>query len=331
MTASNLHLIGVDGGGTSTRAVRATLNGHVLARATAGPSNPTSTSLEETAQSLRDVFRSLMESVPPGPVSVCLGLAGVGFSGKDVPVETLTRDMLTQDGWQPVGVSVITDAEAALEAATEGSAGSILIAGTGSVALGRSRQGQSRRVGGWGFMLGDEGSGAWLGRELLRSVAREADGREPDTGLGREVLLALGLSQARDLVTLVYGPPALRAVDFARYAKMALELAHDGHAGAYALVERAAAELCTHVATLWHELSLTPQEPLGLTGGVLHATSPLSDAVGRQVFRDLGVTARPVTLLPVVGALFAAARNVEGTKALRQLAESPEIRAVHFA
>lgn len=330
MNDPGLELIGVDGGGTSTRGLRATPAGQVRAIARGGPSNPTSTSLEETGRTLRTVFRALATDAPPGRVSVCLGLAGVGLSGQREPVRTLAGEILASEGYTPVRVVVITDAEAALEAATEGTAGSILIAGTGSVALGRNDRGESCRVGGWGLTLGDEGSGAWLGRELLHTASREADGREREEGLADRVVRALGLPDVQALVPLVYGPPALRAVDFAGYARLVLDWAAEGEPAARALVERATAELALHVRTLWNRLDLPATAPLGLTGGVLATGSPLGAAVTARVQRDLGVTATPLGRPPAVGALFAAAREAMGAGALRPLAESPHIRDVSF-
>lgn len=330
MSEPSLDLIGVDGGGTSTRGLRATPEGRLVAASRAGPSNPTSTSMEETGQSLRAVFRALAASETPGRVAVCLGLAGVGFSGKREPVESLARTILAGEGFAAVRVTVITDAEAALEAATEGAEGSVLIAGTGSVALGRNRQGDSERVGGWGLTLGDEGSGAWIGRELLRSAARESDGRERASGLSDRVAKALGLANVQALVPLVYGPPPLRAVDFAGFARLALDWAAEGDPTAQDLIDRAAQELSLHVRTLWRRLSLPPEAPLGLSGGILAPASPVAAAVTREIDRCLGVTATPLTLPPAVGALFAAARETHGPGAVRPLAKSPRIRSVSF-
>lgn len=331
MTDQPLTLVGVDGGGTSTRAVRVSLEGHVVALARGGPSNPTSTSLEETVESLRTVFRALAENLEPGPVAVCLGLAGVGFSGRREPVKALTKTLLKEDGWVPLHVRVVTDAEAALEAATEGGPGSVLIAGTGSVALGRNSRGETARAGGWGLTLGDEGSGAWLGRELFRQIAREHDGREPDTGLGPAVIRALGLSDAQALVPLVYGPPALRAIDFAGYAGVVLDLAQSGAPGAIALVERAASELVLAAEALWTTLSLPREAPLGLTGGILGGESPVAKAVSRLLGVRLGVLPHHLTLPPAVGAVLAAAREATNEGTLHLLAESPDVRAVTFS
>jgi len=322
--------IGVDGGGTRTRGVRVAADGSRVAVAQAGASNPTLAGLEPTRASLAAIFEALARSAPPGPVTVCLGLAGVGFSDRGREVEHLARDLLTAAGYAPRHVHVVTDAEIALEAATEGRDGAILIAGTGSVALGRREGHPSVRVGGWGLTLGDEGSGAWLGRELLRRATREHDGRDPDTGLVGWVTRALGLRDAASLVPLVYGPPPLRPADFAEHAQLVFALAEEQHPVATALVAEAARELALHVTALWRRLSLPETAPLALTGGLFSDGSPLWKALRSRLSAELAVTPTPLRLAPAVGAVLAAARAALPPEALPALTQSSALRSVRF-
>lgn len=322
--------IGVDGGGTRTRGIRIAADGTRVAVAQAGASNPTLAGLEQTRASLIQVFETLARAVPPGPVTVCLGLAGVGFSDRRQEVERLARDLLHATGYVPEHVQVVTDAEIALEAATEGGDGAILIAGTGSVALGRRGGHPPVRVGGWGLTLGDEGSGAWLGRELLRRTTREADGRNADTGLVARVTQALGLRDAAALVPLVYGPPPLRPADFAEHARLVFALAAEAHPVATALVAEASRELAQHVIALWRHLALPQAAPLAVTGGLFTDGSPLWDALRRRLSEELAVTATPLRHPPTVGAVFAAARAVLPPEIFQALLASPTLRNVRF-
>ena len=112
------------------------------------------------------------------PAAICLGIAGV-----DRPDDArVVREIMKRIGYK-AKVLVVNDALVALEAGAPDQPGVVVIAGTGSIAYGRNEQNQAARAGGWGYMLGDEGSGYWIGRAALRAVLREADRRGPATQL----------------------------------------------------------------------------------------------------------------------------------------------------
>ena len=134
-----------------------------------------------------------------------LGLAGVQSEADAQRVVDALR--LFTD----VPVAVTDDSEAALIGAFGGSPGIVVIAGTGSIACGRNERGELRRIGGHGFLLGDEGGGYWIGREVMRAVLRADDGSGPQTALTDVVEAAFG-SDLHDVIRRIHSAPADRAL-----------------------------------------------------------------------------------------------------------------------
>jgi glucosamine kinase len=190
-------VVGVDGGATQARALVTDLEGRTRGRATAGaalgrPSEPVA-----VVPGLLALTRSAVEDAGAElPVAaLCCALAGVGREReRDLVERALAGAGVAQR------VRVVTDAEAALHDAFRDGPGIVLIAGTGSVAWGRGPDGRVARAGGWGALLGDEGSGYALGLGALRAVLRAHDGRARPTTLTGAVLRETGLNEAAELV-----------------------------------------------------------------------------------------------------------------------------------
>src|SRR5690606_10986978 len=133
-----------------------------------------------------------------------------------------------------VPLCTATDVEIALTGAHGERRGILILAGTGSVAYGVNAAGESAQVGGWGYLLGGEGSGHWIGMKALQAVVRAADGRAAPTALTDAVLRTLDLKTPRDLIQWIYTPesaaPRTRAV--AQLAPLVLAAADDDAAAA---------------------------------------------------------------------------------------------------
>jgi N-acetylglucosamine kinase-like BadF-type ATPase len=197
-------------------------------------------------------------------------------------------------------VRVVHDAHIALAAGTEAREGIVLIAGTGSVAYGRDASGGEDRVGGWGYLLGDEGSGYEIGRRALTAVLRQFDGRGPQTALTELVLNAYRLPEPTALIPLVYGEQASRE-QVARAARLVFEAAAMGDAVAQSLLEHAAGELASHVVALLQKMNFTAQRVhVVLAGGLFFADSPLQGLLAARLPEH--VELRPGQP-PVLGAL----------------------------
>ena len=173
-----LHVLGIDAGGTKTVCQLADDSGEVLAEARRGGANLQAIGELEVEKVLHDVMEEAIGDLDVSPAAICLGIAGV-----DRPDDArVVRGIMKRIGYK-AKLLVVNDALVALEAGAPDQPGVVVIAGTGSIAYGRNDRNQAARAGGWGYMLGDEGSGYWIGRAALRAVLREADRRGPATQL----------------------------------------------------------------------------------------------------------------------------------------------------
>jgi glucosamine kinase len=190
--------LGVDAGGTGTRAVLVR-DGEVVSRLSEGPLN-----VLLHADALDRLSRLITQS---GATEAGLGLAGVR---SDAEAARIAAELTRRTGSR---VAVGDDAEAALLGAFDGGPGIVVIAGTGSAALGRASDGRTVRVGGHGYLLGDEGGGYWIGNTALRHALRSADLTGPRLP-ALELLLCrhFQVSSVHDIEPLVYAEPTDRAL-----------------------------------------------------------------------------------------------------------------------
>ena len=279
---------GVDGGATRTRAVVLDASGREVGRGEAGSALAEGGRPEAAAGAVADaVAAAARDAGVEGPLAaVWAGLTGMARE----PVRSSVEAALRAAAVAP-RVRVGTDLDAAFHDAFEEGPGLLLLAGTGSVAVGRAEDGRQARVGGWGPWLGDEGSGWAVGLEGLRRVMRAADGRDPATTLAERILERVGLAAAEDLVGWV---AAARRPEVAALAPVVAEAASEGDAVAADVLVEAAEALEAHVAALLEELGPWAHPPtLALAGGLLQPGGPLRAAVeGRAAARRLPLLGR---------------------------------------
>lgn len=264
------HVVGVDGGGSRTRAVLLDGAGGETGRWEGAGSAIDPRAPEEAAARVEAAVRAVAgEAGLPLPVAgLTAGLAGAG----DADLRERVRTALESAGMAR-RVIVETDADAGFRDAFGDGPGILLIAGTGSVACGRAEDGRVDRVGGWGPLLGDEGSGYALGLEALRRVVRSVDGRAPATRLVDGLARALDLLDPRALVVWVAG--ASRA-EVAALVPAVVEAAEDGDLAARELLDEAARTLAHTAAVLRDRLGpWSRPTPLAPMGGLLDPAAPL--------------------------------------------------------
>ncbi len=201
---------------------------------------------------------------------------------------------------------VTHDALPVLAAGTPDGIGVAIISGTGSLAFGRNAAGQTARAGGWGYLIGDEGSGYAIARQALQAVARAWDGRGPQTAIGDRLLAELGLAQPGELIQTVYGRPQDREW-LAGLARVAVAAADEGDPVACQIIDEAAAELATMCWAVANQLEMrTGSSPLHLAmaGGLLANASAARDRVVQRL-RARGFERIEVQLVPdpVAGAV----------------------------
>ncbi len=262
--------LGIDGGGTRTRAVVLDAVGGEVARLE-GPA--TLVDPARPAESVTEVVSvsraaAAQTGLTGSFTAMWAGLAGAGSE----PVRSQVEDALIGHGLA-TRVTVGTDAQAAYFGAFQDEPGILLVAGTGSVALGRGEEGQWSKVGGWGVLLGDEGSGYALAMAGLRGVVRGCDGRGPNTLLEPKVLDGLSLRDPQELIAWV---ARASKRDIAALAPIVCEAAEDGDELATLLVETAIEDLIGHVLTVMRALGPWNGRPrVAMVGGLLADGRPL--------------------------------------------------------
>ena len=270
------YVLGIDAGGTKTVGLLADDQGRVVAEARGGGANlQTQGELE-----VEKVFDGLIETLGRDHTisALCLGIAGV-----DRPHdESVIRGILRRLGYRDA-VRVVNDATIALAAGAPGRVGIVVLAGTGSIAFGADRTGRTARSGGYGFLLADEGSGYWLGHNILRAAVRSADGRGPSTLLESLVFEAFGVGSVPDLIPHVYekGLPKHR---IAALAPLVEKARVRGDALAVELVDRAGRELALAARAVHRQLDLGHGPyPVVLAGGVFKACPTLHETLSHHL------------------------------------------------
>jgi N-acetylglucosamine kinase-like BadF-type ATPase len=296
--------LGIDGGGSKTSCLIGDETS-ILGAGTGGASNVVRVGEEQARESLATAIHQActVANLKPSEIStICVGLAG---AARPEIREVITRILaeLIPGAIQSGQVKVVGDTVIALEAAFGAGPGVIVIAGTGSVAFGRNREGQTARAGGWGFAISDEGSGHWIGRTAV-AVAIGAWDENP----GQNVPLIEILIRSWRLETVEQLVPAANATpppDFAALFPAVLALADSGDRLACDVLTQAGNQLANLAGILFRRLFPNAGDvPVAMSGGVFG-----SSALVRQVFynslhsRRPDATLNPTVVEPVRGAL----------------------------
>jgi glucosamine kinase len=314
-------VLGLDIGGSATRAVLVTTEGVRVAAGRAAGANPTAHEPRTVAEHLTAALRQALRDVDPSTVvAATLGVAGGGRLAGDARARAAFDRT-----WSSVGLAcpyrLIGDALVAYVAGTAVPDGTVLIAGTGAIAASVRGYALARTADGHGWLLGDDGSGFWLGRAAVKATLAELDAGTELSALARHVVARL-LGDETDphargtASALVQRVTAAHPIRLARLAPLVLRDAAAGDAAAARLVERAATLLSDTVALV---RTRATSGPIVLAGGLLTSPNPLAERVRTR----LGGTF-PDAALAVAGDGAAAAAWL----ALRELAEIAQPRLV---
>ena len=303
-----MHVLGIDVGGSKTVCLLADEDGRIVASAREAGAN-----LQGAGElALEKVLHTAMESTIAGrnirPAAICLGIAGVDRAAD----EAVVRGIMERIGYT-ARILVVNDALIALQAGIGDGAGIVIVSGTGSIAYGRNAKGEASRAGGWGYVLGDEGSGYWIGRLALRAVVRHADGRGRPTGLTEKLLGHFHAERAAELIHKIYhdevGPRAIASL-----AKYVQEARVEGDAVAAAILNQAADELITAATAVMSRLDLKNDDfAFVLAGGIFHAVPWLCDQL-KLLLPSLAPQSRTIRLEtePAMGAVQLAIAELHG-------------------
>ena len=281
MKASEL-VIGVDGGGTKTVAClairdKSTVSASgsttaaaaaptIVGRGTAGPSNIRAVGESTATSNIDEAITAAFDdaSIDRSTVAgACLGLAGADRDEERVMFgEWADHVRLAKF------VRIVNDAIPVLYAGAPDGCGIALIAGTGSLAFGRNSAGATARCGGWGYLLGDEGSGYAIALAGLRAASRFADGRGPSTCLLDLFLRHFDLAEPAELIPTIYTETVDRTT-IASWSRVVFQACDARDEQAIHIVRQSARELAEMVRTITRTLALPASIPLALTGGIL--------------------------------------------------------------
>ena len=272
------HVIGIDAGGTKTVCLLADEQGQILSRVRGEGANLQAAGELQVEKILHQVMDDALGGRPGSPAAICLGIAGV-----DRPNDAaVVRGIMKRIGFNS-RVLIVNDALIALETGAPGQPGVVIISGTGSIAYGRNAAGEAARSGGWGYVLGDEGSGYWIGRAALRAVLRAADYRGPATVLTPMLLDHFNVTQPQLLLHEVYHqqlkPAAIGALAECVHAAFLQD-----DSAAVGILRGAADELEAGALSVARRLGLLEERcRFILSGGIFRAVPWLEQELARRL------------------------------------------------
>ncbi|MBR1586053.1 MAG: ATPase [Clostridia bacterium] len=258
-----MYYCGWDGGGTKTEVYAIGPDGQALIDVSFGPLNPNGASTDKVMETIRAAV-DCMAGLPggwAGCAALVIGIAGVSNRRAAETVENAVRAC----GYAGP-LKLLGDQEIALAGAVDGP-GAVLIAGTGAICFGKDTMGRPFRVGGYGYLIDDGGSGYAIGRDILSAAVRAIDGRSAPTCLTELTFQALNVSDAQGIVTWLYAPGTGKK-EVAALAPLLLTAIEQEDAAACAIARKAGDDLAELAVTAWRKTGMTHGE-LALTGSIL--------------------------------------------------------------
>lgn len=305
-------VLGVDGGGTKSLGLLADGAGTVLARGRGNGSNQNVIGIDIAAQNLAELIADLAKTAarPVADIgSAVLGLAGAGSERDRQALTDAIHARFRIMGLPAVPIAVVSDGRIALEGAFNGGPGVVAVAGTGSVVMGKSPAGGTISIGGWGRVIGDEGSGYSIGLEAIKAVAREIDGRGEAGGLRASLSSRFGLGTREKIIAAVYR----ENFDIPSIAPAVIDAAESSDAAALEILTRAAAALAPQVVAAVDRLGMRGGAGVVLLGGLLDHESVYSRLLESEVRKALPAAhVHPPMNGPAHGALLLAMAGMKG-------------------
>ncbi len=290
--------LGIDGGGSTLRVAVVNQRLESLCSLTESSANPNLIGHDAAQALIRRSIDEVLARANLEPTDI--RAAAIGVAGA---ASTHSRDWLLQTLEPALPETLLapsSDLEIALVGALAKSCGILLLAGTGSAVYGISPEGEHLQIGGWGYLLGDDGSSYWIGRQLLRHLISVHDSGTPvesDT-LSSHCLNELTLKQPRELIAWLYRAEETPAARIASLARVAIDAASAGDAAAIQILEQAVTLLVAQAAVVQRRLAYD-DAPIAFAGGLLDNDNTFSDLVSKH----LGLVKRPVSKYPpVIGA-----------------------------
>ncbi|MCI0514581.1 hypothetical protein L0128_15310 [candidate division KSB1 bacterium] len=276
------YVIGVDGGGTETLGVLANTNGTILAQAKVGATNYQVIGGPKLKVELESLFQKLGIDTknPTKKVSqIYLGLAGAGRESDRKEISALFSGVPYAER-----LTVESDAMIALAGAFSGEEGIIIIAGTGAICFGRNKTGPIVRSGGWGYLLGDEGSGFFIGQQAIMAALKDLDGRGEKTALREAIEKRFQLAQIDLIIPKIYKQEIDRT-EIARLAPLIFELANQNDLAAAEIIRRTGNEQGKLAKAVAEKLGLLNKKiQVALIGGIFNQREILENEIAKELY-----------------------------------------------
>ncbi|MBO3763305.1 MAG: BadF/BadG/BcrA/BcrD ATPase family protein [Thermoproteota archaeon] len=275
------YVVGFDGGATKTEAIIAKSDGTLVSSGVSGPSNYHVVGIDGAKEAIFSSFEIARKKANISLKKVKVAVAGL--AGLDCSYD----DRLLNSSIPQIGIAetfrVVHDSLIALYGATSGRIGVIVIAGTGSVSAGTDGKGNKVRVGGWGSIIGDEGSAYFIGVTALKQAMKAFDGRAKETKLIEELKKALSITETDEIIRKVYSEK-MSVTEIASLAPIVTKLAKEGDEVSAEIVRNAAEELAILAKTVITRLKIQNEIfPIATVGGVFKAgdiiLKPFSDSI----------------------------------------------------
>ncbi|MBO0798664.1 MAG: hypothetical protein J2P31_07555 [Blastocatellia bacterium] len=297
------YYLGVDGGGTNCRAVIVDEAGCVRGEGRAEAGNFHRVGLEVAIAHIESAVAEACRQAGIAPrqiTAACLGLAGVSH-----PKHHNRMLAALKAGLPITDITLETDARVALAGATGNRPGIVIIAGTGSIACGINARGRFARAGGWGPTMGDEGSGAYIGRRALEAILMAYDYRGEPTMMLEPVLRYFGVSSPPELPSVIYDSPAEVQSRIAQLSRIVVKAAQEGDKVARSILKDAAEELAKAAIAVIEQLKMEKDSfTVAYVGGVFESGELILTTL-REEIKKVAPNAEiaPPLNPPVIGAV----------------------------
>jgi N-acetylglucosamine kinase-like BadF-type ATPase len=296
-------VLGIDGGASKTVCYLANLEGKILGKGKSGSSNFHNVGMEKARKAILDAVIQARNKAGIGSKKAdvcCLGMAGSDRESDRIALESAISSLEIAKE-----IVIVSDAKIALSASIPEGQGIVVIGSTGSIAYGRNLDGKECRTGGWGHLLGDEGSGFYIGMRALNAALRTYDGREIETRLEEEIKTYFRIENIPDLIGKIYRNEKVRVSEISAFAPRVIDYAGSDLV-AKKIIRDAAKELALLAKAVAGRLGIENEQKFKvfLKGGLFKKESVLAKNVAEELRRMLpSAEVKRSSVEPVYGAV----------------------------
>lgn len=297
-----MYYVGIDGGGTKSRLIAVDKAGNQHGPYIGKSTNINSNPAEVVQANIKSLVLEFLQEQGAGWESLsgfCIGSAGI-----DLPQNVQDYEKMLRASGIRCPLKAVNDVEIVFESEAKGQSGIVVVSGTGSIVFGKDEKKCTVRIGGWGHIVGDEGSGYWIGKEAVRRSLCSYDGREEKTALIPLLEEACKIKKIPDILDIVYTPNINKSV-IADFSKLVDQAANEKDAVAVCILEEAAQELYLMIIAAKKKMTLQDGFPVILSGGTILGSQLLCDKLCRKL-APLTENVKKTHQEPCMGAVYLA-------------------------